>query len=119
MNIFCRLLGIAALGLWPALAFAAPSPVPSGTFGIVGARVEVGDGTTLTRSLPVQVGTDADWRSVSVPGSHASGLAHSLGIKQDGSLWAWGSNLDGRLGIGTADDNAHTSPVLVSNVTFP
>jgi alpha-tubulin suppressor-like RCC1 family protein len=36
------------------------------------------------------------WRSV------ASGLEHTLAIKNDGTLWAWGRNDSGQLGIGTA-----------------
>jgi alpha-tubulin suppressor-like RCC1 family protein len=40
-----------------------------------------------------------------------AGQAHSLAIKSDGSLWAWGWNLHGQLGDSTNDDRQ--SPVLV------
>jgi alpha-tubulin suppressor-like RCC1 family protein len=46
------------------------------------------------RAEPVQVGTDADWTLVS------SGINHVLALKADGSLWIWGWNNCGQLGIG-------------------
>ena len=35
------------------------------------------------------------WRSI------AAGSEHSLALDFDGRIWAWGSNGNGRLGIGT------------------
>jgi alpha-tubulin suppressor-like RCC1 family protein len=46
-------------------------------------------------SRPVRVGTDNDWVTIS------AGLYHAMAIKFDGSLYAWGRNNDGQLGIGT------------------
>jgi hypothetical protein len=34
----------------------------------------------------------------------STGLAHTLAIATDGSLWAWGSNGSGRLGVGSIDN---------------
>jgi len=51
-------------------------------------------GTGGARGTFGQVGTDTDWVDVSAGG------AHTMGIKRDGSLWAWGSNTGGLLGIG-------------------
>lgn len=42
--------------------------------------------------MPRQVGTDTNWKSV------AAGEVHSLAIKTDGSLYAFGNNSNGQLG---------------------
>lgn len=42
----------------------------------------------------VQIGTDEDWESVSF------GFNHKLAIKKDGTIWGWGSNYFGELGLG-------------------
>ncbi|MBR6756951.1 MAG: leucine-rich repeat protein [Bacteroidaceae bacterium] len=42
-------------------------------------------------STPTQVGTDTNWKKVSV------GAAHGMGLKEDGSLWMWGWNERGQL----------------------
>jgi alpha-tubulin suppressor-like RCC1 family protein len=51
-----------------------------------------GDGTE--RDTPTQVGTDANWSAI------ALGAVHSCGPKSDGSLWCWGYNEFGQLGLG-------------------
>lgn len=45
---------------------------------------------------PLPIGTDTDWKSFGAGGSH------KLAIKNDGSLWVWGSNEKGQMGIGTS-----------------
>jgi hypothetical protein len=45
--------------------------------------------------VPLQVGPDTDWASV------AAGSGHTVALKRDGTLWAWGSNDWGQLGDGT------------------
>ena len=58
---------------------------------------QLGDGTTTSRSAPIAVG--------SLVGPHAAvsaGLAHSLALNVDGTVWAWGLNSDGQLGDGVA-----------------
>lgn len=57
---------------------------------------QVGDGTTIDRLTPVQVGTDNKWTELG--GSSISSYA----IKSDGTLWAWGNNLLGPLGSGVS-----------------
>ena len=60
---------------------------------------QLGDGTVTTsspfgKSLPLQV---SGLSGVAVAG----GLSHSLVLKSDGTVWAWGYNYDGELGDGT------------------
>ena len=65
-----------------------------------------GDGTGTTRTSPVSViGGYTDWIQVDAGG------AHSLGLRADGTAWAWGSGADGRLGDGTVV--SRSSPVSV------
>jgi alpha-tubulin suppressor-like RCC1 family protein len=55
---------------------------------------QVGVGTYGTEIYtPTKIGTSTNWKSISV------GLNFTLGIKTDGTLWAWGENYFGQLGI--------------------
>jgi alpha-tubulin suppressor-like RCC1 family protein len=56
---------------------------------------QLGDGTTIDKIIPVQIGIDNDWQSVS------TGSTHVIAIKNNGTLWAWGNNEYGQLGDGT------------------
>lgn len=61
-------------------------------FGLWG---QVGDGTSSYNNyLPIKIGTDNDWQSISA-GGHTS-----LALKKDGSRWGWGENINGALGNG-------------------
>ena len=53
---------------------------------------------------PIHIGS-ATWATVS------AGDSHSLGIQPDGSLWAWGQNDHGELGLG--DSTNRTTPTRV------
>ena len=55
---------------------------------------QLGDGTTIERRRPVQIGTDNDWRTISITRTHA------CGIRENGTLWCWGNNSQKQLGIG-------------------
>ena len=68
-------------------------------------RGQLGDGSTANRSEPERIGTQSNWASVFAGGEVSdppSGqLDFSVGIKKDGTLWAWGDNSVGQLGDGT------------------
>lgn len=58
--------------------------------------------------LPLQVGNDADWKSITASrGIFQLGqdsfrrFAHCLALKEDGTLWAWGNSQHGQLGLAT------------------
>jgi alpha-tubulin suppressor-like RCC1 family protein len=57
----------------------------------------LGDGTTTDKNSPVQIGSDNKWISIAAGG----GWGHTIALKSDGTLWAWGANFDGQLGDGT------------------
>jgi formylglycine-generating enzyme required for sulfatase activity/alpha-tubulin suppressor-like RCC1 family protein len=65
------------------------------TWGFPNSSGELGVGTTTSSWTPISVNSDTNWKQVAV------GAAHMVALKQDGSLWAWGSNGSGRLGDGT------------------
>ncbi|MDZ4177996.1 MAG: Ig-like domain-containing protein, partial [Coriobacteriia bacterium] len=54
----------------------------------------LGDGADMIVTTPTQVGTDSDWAKV------GEGGIHKLAIKTNGTLWSWGNNFRGRLGLG-------------------
>jgi alpha-tubulin suppressor-like RCC1 family protein len=60
-------------------------------------------------SSPVQVGALTTWSKI------AGGFYHSVSIKTDGTLWAWGYNINGGLGLGDTADRS--SPVQVGALT--
>jgi alpha-tubulin suppressor-like RCC1 family protein len=74
---------------------------------------QLGDGTTTDRNTPVQVlglggvGFLTDVKAI------AAGYAHSVALKQDGTVWTWGANPVGELGDGTIAPFGNSSPVQV------
>lgn len=79
-----------------------------GTIWSVGRSVNgiLGHGsTTVDRSFFQRIGTATDWKSITC------GNTSAFAIKVDGTLWAWGTGANGKLGLGNT--NAYSSPQKV------
>ncbi len=72
---------------------------------------QLGDGTTISRDVPEQIGTETDW--VVGSASVADAYSHSVAIKSNGTLWAWGYNNMGQLG----DDTTNSSYIPAQEYT--
>jgi alpha-tubulin suppressor-like RCC1 family protein len=69
---------------------------------------QLGTGSSGSSSnIPVKVGNDNNWVAA------AAGYAHSLGLRSNGTIWAWGRNAQGNLGDGTTVDRL--SPVQIGS----
>lgn len=55
------------------------------------------------------------WTTMSMAGGYPSLGGHTLALKSDGTLWAWGSNSSGQLGVGNTTN--YTTPVQVGTAT--
>ncbi|HEX8834471.1 MAG TPA: hypothetical protein VF719_09735, partial [Abditibacteriaceae bacterium] len=60
---------------------------------------QVGNGSTQNVLVPVQISSLSNQVS-----AIAAGVYHSVALKKDGTVWAWGSNFYGQLGDGTNTD---------------
>lgn len=72
--------------------------------GFVGALGQ-GSGDTSDHNTLVQIGVGAEWSWI------AAGVYTNLAIKTDGTLWGWGNNAEGMLGLG--DTTARYEPTQV------
>ena len=55
---------------------------------------------SLESNITIGISLTRSWAKIS------TGLYHTLAIKSDGTLWAWGYNVYGRLGDGTSNNSA-------------
>lgn len=97
------------------------SAIAAGTWPVVGPKLftwgtnnngQLGLGTVgagTYKSSPTQVGSLANWLTV------AAGRYSSLAIKTDGTLWTWGDNTGGQLGLGNT--TKYSSPKQVGALT--
>jgi alpha-tubulin suppressor-like RCC1 family protein len=61
---------------------------------------EIAQPRSVTTTLkPTQIGVETNWADISV------GMLHSVALKTDGSLWAWGQNNCGQVGDGSTNNN--------------
>lgn len=58
---------------------------------------QLGLGDTIDRNVPTQVGSDTDWIKISC----SNGGGHMIGLKSDNTIWGWGDNTSGQLGLST------------------
>ncbi|MDR2017620.1 MAG: hypothetical protein LBQ00_01870, partial [Syntrophobacterales bacterium] len=76
---------------------------------------QLGDGTTTTRTTPVQLKNLSDVTAI------AAQYYNFFALKKDGTVWSWGWNQYGQLGNGTVDKPnalfAHPTPVQVKNLS--
>lgn len=74
---------------------------------------DLGNGTTVNRSSPTQIGTDADWVSLGDGWENGRGVG---AIKSNGTLWLWGNGSFGELGQNnTAQSNV---PIQLGALTI-
>jgi alpha-tubulin suppressor-like RCC1 family protein/two-component sensor histidine kinase len=83
---------------------------------------QIGDNTIINRSTPVQIGTLAsttEFNPIQVGNSSwsqvSAGDSHSVGIKLDNTVFAWGLNSAGQLGDSTTI--SRSSPVQVGTAS--
>jgi alpha-tubulin suppressor-like RCC1 family protein len=101
-----------ACGGWHSLAICTDSTVKA--FG-ENATGQLGDGTSTDQSTPVTVNGLTGIVAVSAGGDQLE--AHSVALKSNGTVWAWGSNLYGGLGNGTTtNSNAPVQALGLTNV---
>lgn len=78
---------------------------------------QLGDGVsvpnTLYRSTPYQVLGLSNITKI------AAGANHTVALKSDGTVYAWGDNSSGQLGFGSATPNYRSSPWPVSGLSGP
>ena len=69
---------------------------------------QLGQGDTISRSSPVQVGVTGQWSAVAI-----SGTGHVLAISSTGTLYAWGNNQYNELGQSDLVVANRSSPVNI------
>jgi alpha-tubulin suppressor-like RCC1 family protein len=73
---------------------------------------ELGNGLPTIQSTPIPIQIDALNGTVKI----AAGLGFTLALKNDNTVWSWGSNLRGRLGRGLPDSDVHPIPTQIPNL---
>lgn len=86
------------------------------TWGLGGVG-QLGDGTTTSKSSPVQVGSSS-WSIIRASSCKnqggGTGRAWMLGITVDGYLFAWGANTAGQLGQSSLDYTNRSAPIQIT-----
>jgi alpha-tubulin suppressor-like RCC1 family protein len=82
----------------------------------VNTQGQLGENDTINRSSPSQVGSSTDWNWSQINSSFDTNTGHTIGIKDDGTLWVWGQNDRGQLGISTVNI-PRSSPTQIGALT--
>jgi len=75
----------------------------------------LGDGTITAKSTPVLITGIENVKLISAGKGHG-GYSHSLALKVDGTVFAWGHNYNGQLGDGTIANKSIPVQVEIDNV---
>lgn len=70
---------------------------------------QLGLGNTTNYSSPKQIGSQTYWTSI----TSGSGTSSCAAIKNDGTIWTWGYNYSGQLGLGDSGYTNRSSPTQV------
>lgn len=71
---------------------------------------QLGNGTNTASTSPISISIiSSDWIQIS------TGSAHTMGILSNGTLWAWGANSNGQLGIGNTTNQLFPQQVGSAN----
>jgi len=72
---------------------------------------QLGMGNNVSRSSPAQTLFSSGGGATAT--SASAGDVHTVVLKSDGTVWSWGGNEFGQIGIGTADSAVHSNPSQV------
>lgn len=97
-----------AAGGWHSVVVCSDSTVKA--FG-ENATGQLGDTSNTDRNIPVSAGSLSGVVAVSAGGDQLE--AHSLALKSNGTVWAWGSNIYGGLGNATTTNTNYPVQVLL------
>ncbi|MFT9850458.1 RCC1 domain-containing protein [Aneurinibacillus sp. REN35] len=76
---------------------------------------ELGNGTTDPQNSPVQIKGIENIKTI-IAANDADGKGYSIALEENGTVWTWGSNQYGQLGIGDWNGTAVMKPVQVQNL---
>ena len=76
------------------------------------ANGQLGNGNTSASTVPVPVVGSGGSGTLTGVVAISAGGNHSVALKSDGTVWAWGSNFYGGLGSGNYDDSLTPVPVV-------
>ncbi|MCD6594416.1 T9SS type A sorting domain-containing protein [bacterium] len=72
---------------------------------------QLGDGNVIQRNIPVQVLDSAGIGFLANIIEISAGALHCAAIRNDSTIFVWGGNRGGELGIGTSDTLSHSFPI--------